>query len=98
MKQSKLSTILVVLICVLSSLDTTLFVYPSLSYSLLSGCLVLVLSIITFIREYKNRSGLDAKLSMFLIAWITYIIVFAAIRECELYRTIYIINSLIFEH
>lgn len=96
MKQSKLSTILVVLICVLSSLDTTLFVYPSLSYSLLSGCLILVLTIITFIREYKNRNGLDAKLSMFLIAWITYIIVFAAIRECELYRTIYIINSLIF--
>lgn len=96
MNQSKISTVLVILICALSAIDTTLFVYPSLSYSMPSGCLILIFALVTMLREYRNKNILNAGISTLLIAWLLYVIFFATIRECELYRTTYIINTLVF--
>jgi len=88
--------ILVMMICALSMLDTQLFVYSSLSYSLLSGSVITLLMIATL---YKCRCKLDESnnvLSFFITAWIIYIVVYSNIVNSEQYRVWYIVSSLLF--
>lgn len=88
--------ILVMMICALSMLDTRLFVYSSLSYSLLSGSVITLLMIVTL---YKCRCKLDESnnvLFFFITAWIIYIVVYSNIMISDQYRAWYIISSLLF--
>lgn len=92
----KIETILVILIGIFSVVDTKLFVYPSLSYSLVTGVLVSLLAIITMFRQYQQKYILHPLITGLVLSWLLYILFFSTIKNGETYRLVYIINTLVF--
>lgn len=85
-------------LCVFSTIDTGLFVYPSLSRSLLMeagmvllGCISVLSCIMT------GRRVLASGYSFFIVVWIAYILLHAILAHPhELYRTLYLAVTLSF--
>lgn len=88
---------MLLLIYVSATFDTHLFVYPSLSRSLISGLFVLLLTSVTLIScIVRKRSYLINKVSWFVLAWIIYIIIhYAIVNPHEEYKTTYLVASLL---
>lgn len=84
------------MICAMATLDTGLFVYPSLSRSLLMECGLLGLTLTAFIHSLFHDTKLDiGKLHLFIIIWIVYLIIHGCLSPVmEVYRTVYLIVTL----
>lgn len=88
-------TILFYLICLLMTIDTGLFVYPSLSRMLLMMIVVLVLSVITFsILLIKNRKAILNLPTAFVVFWLIYVVI-SGYSHGEVYRTLFLYACLI---
>lgn len=94
---SVVTTTLLLLIYVSATLDTHLFVYPSLSRTLIPELLILLL--ITTALLYgivKKRNFINSKETWFVLTWIAYIIIhYASVYPHEQYRTMYLVVSLL---
>lgn len=86
------------LTCLYATIDTQLFVYPSLSRYLNLELGIAVMSIITLgIHISSKNIFLPSKYHLFIFLWIAYIILHCFISQpYELYRSIYLCASLIF--
>lgn len=86
------------LIFVSATVDTHLFVYSSLSRSLISESLILLLTTIALICcIVKKRKFINSKGTWFVLTWIAYIIIhYVSVSPHEQYRTMYLIVSLLF--
>ena len=82
--------------CILATIDTGLFVYPSLSRALSLELGISVMSI--FVLYTSLRRGITiitSKYDLFLLAWIIYVLFhFAVSQPHELYRTLYLVVTL----
>lgn len=83
-------------LCVFSTLDTGLFVYPSLSRSLLLEIGIITLGSISLLScIVTGKRVLASRYSFFLFAWIAYISFYAIfVHPHELYRTLYLTITL----
>lgn len=93
--------ILIVGIVALTVVDTHLFVYSSLSKSLLPNLLVNILSIICCCVIFRHLwYGRDIKFTLkkigVLLLWIAYLLVYPNFIQCEEYRLYYLLSSLFF--
>lgn len=88
---------LLLLIYVSATVDTHLFVYPSLSRSLISELLILSLTTIALLFcILKKRCFINSKETWFVITWISFIIIhYAFVYPHEQYRTMYLVVSLL---
>ncbi len=82
--------------CVFSTIDTTLFVYPSLSRSMLMECCVLALTLIAITHAVaKRKNFVIDSLSIYLLCWITFVVVHGLLLPVmEEYRTLYLCITL----
>lgn len=82
--------------CVFGAIDTNLFVYPSLSRSLLmeGGILLLTLIAIAYAIVRRMNIVIDS-LSICILCWITFIVVHGLLSPImEVYRTLYLCITL----
>ena len=87
-----------VITCVLTAIDTGLFVYPSLSRYLLLEAGAMVLSVLCILTNIVYRRDIAiGKLGLFIFAWILYIILHGCLiaETCEQYRTYYLCTTLL---
>lgn len=90
--------ILYISLCILSTLDTGLFVYPSLSrYLLLETGIIMSGFVIVLSSMSKGKQVFVSGLSVFIMAWIAYILLHAFLVDpYEIYRTLYLVGTLSF--
>lgn len=88
---------LLLLIYVSATLDTHLFVYPSLSRTLIPELLILLLTTTALLYcIIKKRTSINSKETWFVLTWIAYIIIhYASVYPHEQYRTMYLVVSLL---
>ena len=78
-------------------MDTRLFVYPSLSHSLLSGLMITALGIFVFQHIQRNQANLTfSKGHGIVLLWMGYIFISQYFIPSETYRFYYILISLLF--
>lgn len=78
-------------------MDTRLFVYPSLSHSLLSGLIITALGIFVFQHIQRNQANLTfSKGHGIVLLWMGYIFISQYFIPSETYRFYYILISLLF--
>lgn len=82
-----------ILLCVLCTIDTRLFVYPSLSRALAFSTCALLPASLAVIMEIKDN-GKNGYCELFAIAWGTYIFIHSLCAGAEIYRVQYIVPSL----
>lgn len=89
---------LLLLVFVFVTVDTRMFVYPSLSRSLIPELLVLLLMALAFVCCItKKQSFLHSKMNWFIFAWVAYITIhYACVYPHEQYKTVYLLVSLLF--
>lgn len=92
----KTNTTVFFILCILCTVDTTLFVYPSLSRSLLFSLLALSLASIAFTTWLTKRNVTFGKCDTYTMAWIAYLLVHSAMVDAEQYRLGYLLCSLMF--
>lgn len=84
-------------VCIAAAVDTHLFVYPSLSRSLLMECGLLLLALVAFC--YRALCGTVRPvggLCVFVALWTGYILLHGRLSEVtELYRTVYLCVTLL---
>ncbi len=95
-KRNVLSFLLLLLIFVSATIDTHMFVYSSLSRTLISEILILISAAVALLSCIINRVRfINTKLDWLTLTWIVYIAIhYACIDPHEQYRTIYLIVSL----
>lgn len=93
-----LSCLVLVAMCVLATIDTHLFVYPSLSRYLLSEVCITVLGVIMICATLLKCELLAfLQYESFFVLWIAYVILYGLVWEtCEQYRMCYLCMSLFF--
>ena len=96
---STITSILFMASCVAATVNTGMFVYPSLSRSLLMEGGLLLLALVVFLhwlfagRTFPLHSSLFTK---FIVVWMVYIVVHGRLSEVtELYRTVYLCVTLL---
>ena len=84
-------------VCIAAAVDTHLFVYPSLSRSLLMECGLLLLALVAFIHLMLSRTVWPVGgLCVFVALWTGYILLHGRLSEVtELYRTVYLCVTLL---
>ena len=84
-------------VCIAAAVDTHLFVYPSLSRSLLMECGLLLLALVAFIHLMLSRTVIPVGgLCVFVALWMGYILLHGRLSEVtELYRSIYLCVTLL---
>lgn len=84
-------------VCIATAVDTHLFVYPSLSRSLLMECGLLLLALVAFIHRMLSRTVMPVGgLCVFVALWTGYILLHGRLSEVtELYRTVYLCVTLL---
>ena len=84
-------------VCIAAAVDTHLFVYPSLSRSLLMECGLLLLALVAFIHLMLSRTVMPVGgLCVFVALWMGYILLHSRLSEVtELYRTVYLCVTLL---
>lgn len=93
----KLVKILLFLTTCFTLVDTRLFIYPSLSYSLLAGITTDMTIIIIAILGYSKKIRCNSIMFIFCIAWIVYIFIhLLMIKYADYYRGYYLINSILY--
>lgn len=94
---SVVTTTLLLLIYVSATLDTHLFVYPSLSRTLIPELLILLLTTTALLYcIVKKRNFINSKETWFVLIWVAYIIIhYASVYPHEQYRTMYLVVSLL---
>lgn len=93
---STIAYIVILFICVFATIDTGLFVYPSLSRSLIFEIGIVALSFIGLIIYFTDKEVPSiTKYQLFIASWILYIILYCIIQSCELYRSLYLCSTLI---
>ena len=82
--------------CVFSTIETHLFIYPSLSRSLLMECTIMLLTLIAIMYAIVRRVNIVSdSLTIYLLCWITYVVVHGLLSPVmEVYRTLYLCISL----
>lgn len=98
MKANKLNlgVLLFYVTCILSTVDTSLFVNASLSKALFLELGILLMSILALYSMLKQRIAIvTSKYDFFLLTWIIYVLFhFAVSQPHELYRTLYLVITL----
>ena len=92
------SCILLLGIFLLATLDTHLFVYPSLSRTLLSEILVLLLAMFSLACCVLRANGIIVltRFSLFMFVWIAYIVLhYVCSCPHEQYHTLYLVTTLL---
>lgn len=93
-------TIIMIAICIFVSIDTKLFMYASLSRTLLMEMLILLMTLFVFLYDlYDGKKILsflcNNKIYAFIAIWIVYILIHGNMSmETEFYRTYYLCVSL----
>ena len=84
-------------VCIAAAVDTHLFVYPSLSRSLLMECGLLLLALVAFChRALCGTVRPVGGLCVFVALWMGYILLHGRLSEVtELYRTVYLCVTLL---
>ena len=84
-------------VCIAAAVDTHLFVYPSLSRSLLMECGLLLLALVAFIHLMLSRTVMPVGgRCVFVALWMGYILLHSRLSEVtELYRTVYLCVTLL---
>ncbi len=84
-------------VCIAAAVDTHLFVYSSLSRSLLMECGLLLLALVAFIHLMLSRTVMPVGgLCVFVALWMGYILLHSRLSEVtELYRTVYLCVTLL---
>ena len=84
-------------VCIAAAIDTHLFVYPSLSRSLLMECGLLLLALVAFChRALCGTVRPVGGLCVFVALWMGYILLHGRLSEVtELYRTVYLCVTLL---
>ena len=84
-------------VCIAAAVDTRLFVYPSLSRSLLMECGLLLLALVAFChRALCGTVRPVGGLCVFVALWMGYILLHGSLSEvAELYRTVYMCVTLL---
>ena len=84
-------------VCIAAAVDTHLFVYPSLSRSLLMECGLLLLALVAFChRALCGTVRPVGGLCVFVALWMGYILLHSRLSEVtELYRTVYLCVTLL---
>ena len=84
-------------VCIAAAVDTHLFVYPSLSRSLLMECGLLLLALVAFChRALCGTVRPVGGLCVFVALWTGYILLHGSLSEdTELYRTVYLCVTLL---
>lgn len=96
MKRVYLTSVIYVLIFVLATVDTHLFVYPSLSQSLLPGILTALTGLFVFLKKLTSSSPRHLSCSFLLITtWMLYVVLHHAFIPSETYRTYYYLSGMI---
>lgn len=85
--------------CVAATVNTGMFVYPSLSRSLLMEGGLLLLALVAFLHWVSARGAFYLHSSLFtkfIVVWMVYIVVHGRLSEVtELYRTVYLCVTLL---
>ena len=85
--------------CVAATVNTGVFVYPSLSRSLLMEGGLLLLALVAFLHWVSARGAFYLHSSLFtkfIVVWMVYIVVHGSLSEVtELYRTVYLCVTLL---
>lgn len=85
--------------CVAATVNTGVFVYPSLSRSLLMEVGLLLLALVAFLNWVSARGAFPLHTSLFtkfIVVWMVYIVVHGRLSEVtELYRTVYLCVTLL---
>ena len=91
-----LAKVIFLMTCLLSTMDTHLFVYPSLSRYLLMEVCILALTFITILYKIANRDEFRlSRISLFIVLWVAYIAIHAfVLRPGEHYRVYYLCITL----
>ncbi|MBQ8008602.1 MAG: O-antigen ligase family protein [Bacteroidaceae bacterium] len=89
--------IVFLMVCIAAAVDTHLFVYPSLSRSLLMECGLLLLALVAFChRALCGTVRPVGGLCVFVALWTGYILLHGRLSEVtELYRTVYLCVTLL---
>ena len=84
-------------VCIAAAVDTHLFVYPSLSRSLLMECGLLLLALVAFCHRALCGTVMPVGgLCVFVALWTGYILLHGSLSEvAELYRTVYLCVTLL---
>ena len=84
-------------VCIAAAVDTHLFVYPSLSRSLLMECGLLLLALVAFChRALRGAVRPAGGACVFVALWMGYILLHSRLSEVtELYRTVYLCVTLL---
>lgn len=85
--------------CVAATVNTGVFVYPSLSRSLLMEVGLLLLALVAFLHWVSARGAFYLHSSLFtkfIVLWMVYIVIHGRLSEVtELYRTVYLCVTLL---
>ena len=96
---STITFILFMASCVTATVNTGVFVYPSLSRSLLMEVGLLLLALVAFLHWVSARGAFYLHSSLFtkfIVVWMVYIVVHGRLSEVtELYRTVYLCVTLL---
>lgn len=94
---TKLVAIALTAIILLATMDTHLFVYPSLSQTLLSGTIITILSVYTYYYCIKSKRILHfSAFQWIILLWMAYIVCHRLFVQAENYRLYYLLISLLF--
>lgn len=96
MPKKVISYTLLLLTFIFSTIDTHLFVYPSLSRSLITGLMVVFMGCFAFCEIVVRGKLVYNNFALFITSWIGYIILYSCFNTTETYRTNYLICSLVF--
>lgn len=87
----------IVLIAIFAFINTYLFVYPSLSYSLLTGICIAIMAVMVAIYIFPQKQTYNKMLYSFCTIWIVFILLYHYCKEySDIYRVLYFIGSLLF--
>ena len=86
--------VLFLLTCVFCTIDTRLFVYPSLSRSLLMETGLLAIAFVAIVHSIVCRKRmLTGCYGVFMLLWMAYILAHGLLTPCmEAYRTMYLFS------
>lgn len=92
-----ITSILLLIILVFATIDTHMFIYPSLSRTLISEVFILLLSAMVLIYCIARKvNPICLKSNLFILVWIAYIAIhYACSYPHEQYRTIYLAITLL---
>lgn len=95
-KSQNLCVLFFYITCILATVDTSLFIYPSLSRSLFLELGILLMWIYVLCTSLKRGiSIITTKSDLFLLVWMIYVSFhFAVSQPHELYRTLYLVVTL----